>query len=98
MAFSTLNGLSKASLPDQFGRYALGLLCLAGLAGLFQVHVIGQLIFWLLICGGVSLTLFSLLARPLGSPQWETWLSVLLYGGLLALFLLMPVLQNAAPI
>jgi hypothetical protein len=37
--------------------------------------------------GGVALVLFSIVARPLGSPQRETWVAALLACGLLVLVL-----------
>ncbi|HTO41062.1 MAG TPA: hypothetical protein VL026_08825 [Rhizomicrobium sp.] len=78
------NGLEAVQPPDQFGRYAIILLALAGIAGVFLAHVVAQMVFSLLFAGGVSLVLFSLVARPLGSPQRETWLAALIACGLLS--------------
>jgi hypothetical protein len=84
---TTPQGITTAALPDQFGRYAIILLALAGIAGVFHVYVVAQLVFSMLFVGGVALVLFSILARPLGSPQRETWVAALLACGLFTLVL-----------
>jgi len=83
----TPNGLGDTQTPDQFGRYAIILLALAGIAGVFLVHQVAQLVFSMLFAGGVALVLFSIVARPLGSPQRETWVAALIACGLLTLIL-----------
>jgi hypothetical protein len=87
MAMTTPHGIATTEIPDQFGRYAIILLALAGMAGVFHVYVVAQLVFSMLFVGGVALVLFSVVARPLGSPQRETWVAALLACGLLTLVL-----------
>jgi hypothetical protein len=87
MAMTTPHGITTPQMPDQFGRYAIILLALAGIAGVFHVYVVAQLVFSMLFVGGVALVLFSIVARPLGSPQRETWVAALLACGLLTLIL-----------
>jgi hypothetical protein len=85
MAMTTPHGITTTPLPDQFGRYAILLLALAGIAGIFHAFIVAQLVFSMLFVGGVALVLFSVLARPVGSPQRETWVAALLAFGLLTL-------------
>lgn len=87
MAMTTPHGIMTTQTPDQFGRYAIILLALAGIAGVFHAFVVAQLVFSMLFIGGVALVLFSIVARPLGSPQRETWVAALLACGLLTLVL-----------
>jgi hypothetical protein len=84
---TTPHGIARPRIPDQFGRFAIVLLALAAIAGLLSTHLVAQLVFWLLFSGGVALVLFSIVARPLGSPQRETWLAALLACGLFTLVL-----------
>jgi hypothetical protein len=88
MAMTSSHGITTPQTPDQFGRYAIVLFALAAIVGIFASYLVAQLLFWMLFPGGVALVLFSVLARPLGSPQRETWLAALLAGALLALILL----------
>ncbi|HEY4123087.1 MAG TPA: hypothetical protein VGM36_00650 [Rhizomicrobium sp.] len=87
MAITTPHGITAHQIPDQFGRYAIILLALAGIAGVFHAFIVAQLVFSMLFFGGVALVLFSIVARPLGSPQRETWVAALLACGLLTLIL-----------
>ncbi len=84
---STPHDMTTHQMPDQFGRYAIILLALAGIFGVFHVYVVAQLVFSMLFVGGVALVLFSIVARPMGSPQRETWVAALLACGLLTLVL-----------
>lgn len=87
MAMTTPHFIATNDTPDQFGRYAIILLALAGIAGVFHTYVVAQLVFSMLFIGGVALVLFSIVARPIGSPQRETWVAALLACGLLTLVL-----------
>lgn len=87
MAMTTPQGTTTTQTPDQFGRYAIILFALAGIAGVFHTFVVAQLVFSMLFVGGVALVLFSIVARPLGSPQRETWVAALVACGLFSLVL-----------
>lgn len=87
MAMTTPHGIATPQIPDQFGRYAIVLFALAGIAGLLRSFLVAQLVFWMLFAGGVALVLFSIVARPLGSPQRETWIAALIACGLFTLIL-----------
>jgi len=87
MAMITPQDITTPQMPDQFGRYAIILFALAGIFAVFHVYVVAQLVFSMLFVGGVALVLFSIVARPLGSPQRETWVAALLACGLLTLLL-----------
>jgi hypothetical protein len=69
MAMTTPHGIATTEIPDQFGRYAIILFALAGIAGVFHAYVVAQLVFSMLFVGGVALVLFIVVARPLGFPQ-----------------------------
>lgn len=85
MAMTAPHGITRPQIPDQIGRSAILLFALAGIAGVFHIYLVAQLVFSMLFLGGVALVLFSILARPLGSPQRETWLAALIACGLLTL-------------
>jgi len=73
----------QRDMPDQFGRFAIVLLALASLFSLLRYGLFTDFMFWILVSGGVALTLFSVVARPLGSPRRETWFAAMLCAALL---------------